>query len=278
MIRTPNIIVVFLWVLWFTIRTARAALPVVDYSHIAQDAGNEVVNLAKWAKTEIDQAQTEINTLRTYENTVLQVARMGNPAALRAIPGVSTIAELATVGQQLQNDYLAWKNYTNPQNYQATFNSILSTYKQPTWNGFAGVAGQIAPSQTAYQFPVSSWNIASQASQELAKLEAQRKDVEVQRDEVLRALQNATTASDVAKYHGALDGINGALASISGRETALHNQTVYNNQQVQAAQQVSQAAQAERMEASRMNAADQEFQALEKLQKAFTPQPFGGIQ
>jgi hypothetical protein len=27
-----------------------------------------------------------------------------------------------------------------------------------------------------------------------------------------------------------------------------------------------------------MNAADQEFQALEKLQKAFTPQPFGGIQ
>jgi len=100
----------------------------------------------------------------------------------------------------------------------------------------------------------------------------------VQRDEVLRALQNATTASDVAKYHGALDGLNGALASISGRETALHNQTVYNNQQVRAAQQVSQAAQAERMEASRMSAADQEFQALEKLQKAFTPQPFGGIQ
>ena len=156
MIRTPNIIVVFLWVLWFTIRTARATLPVVDYSHIAQDAGNEVVNFAKWAKTEIDQAQTEINTLRTYENTVLQVARMGDPAALRAIPGVSTVAQLATVGQQLQNDYLAWKNYTNPQNYQATFNSILSTYKQPTWSGFAGVAGQIAPSQTAYQFPVSS--------------------------------------------------------------------------------------------------------------------------
>jgi hypothetical protein len=257
---------------------ARATLPVVDYSHIAQDAGNEVVNFAKWAKTEVDQAQTEINTLRTYENTVLQVARMGNPAALRAIPGVSTIAELATVGQQLQNDYMAWKSYTNPQNYQTTFNSILSTYKQPTWNGFAGMAGQIAPSQTAYQFPVSSWNIANQASQELAKLEAQRRDLEVQRDEVLRALQSATTASDVAKYHGALDGINGALASISGRETELHNETIYNNQQVQAAKEVSQAAQAERMEASRMNAADQEFEALEKLQKAFTPQPFGGIQ
>ena len=278
MIRRLTLLLLLLGGLSLTIRTSYATLPVVDYSHIAQDAGNEIVNFAKWAKTEIDQAQTEINTLRTYENTVLQVARMGDPAALRAIPGVRTVAELATVGQQLQNDYLAWKSYTNPQNYQATVNSILSTYKQPTWYGFAGMAGQIAPSQTAYQFPVSIWNIAAQASQELAKLEAQRKDLEMQRDEALRALQSATTASDVAKYHGALDGINGALASISGRETALHNQTVYNNQQVQAAQQVSQAAEAERIEASRMNAADQEFQALQKLQKAFTPQPFGGIQ
>ena len=57
---------------------ARATLPVVDYSHIAQDAGNEVVNFAKWAKTEVDQAQTQLNTLQTYENTVLQIARFGN--------------------------------------------------------------------------------------------------------------------------------------------------------------------------------------------------------
>jgi hypothetical protein len=278
MIRRQKTLLILLGALSLAVRASYATLPVVDYSHIAQDAGNEVVNFAKWAKTEVDQAQTEINTLKTYENTVLQVARMGNPAALRAIPGVSTVAELATIGQQIQNDYLEWKNYSDPQYYRATFNSILSTYKQPTWNGFAGLAGQIAPSQTAYQFSVSSWNIASQASQELAKLEAQRKDLETQRDEALHALQSATTASDVAKYHGALDGLNGALASISGRETALHNQTIYNNQQVQAAQQVSQAAEAERIEASRMNAADQEFQVLQKLQRAFTPQPFGGIQ
>ena len=278
MIRRQKTVLILLGALSLSVRAAYATLPVVDYSHIAQDAGNEIVNFAKWAKTEVDQAQTEINTLNTYENTVVQVARIGNPAALREIPGVSTVAQLATIGQQIQNDYLAWKNYADPQYYRTTFNSILSTYKQPTWNGFAGVAGQIAPSQTAYQFPVSNWNIASQASHELAKLEAQRKDLEMQRNEALRALQSATTASDVAKYHGAIDGLNGALASISGRETALHNQTVYNNQQVQAAQQVSQAAEAERIEASRMNAADQEFQALQKLQKAFTPQPFGGIQ
>jgi hypothetical protein len=274
--KIPNIIVVVFWVLWATAKLSYGTLPVVDYSHIAQDAGNEVVNFAKWAKTEVDQAQTEINTLRTYENTVLQVARMGDPAALRAIPGVSTVAELASVGQQLENDYMAWKSYANPQNYQATFNSILSTYKQPTWNGFAGVAGQIAPSQSAYQFPVSSWNIANQASQELAALEAQRKDLETQRAETAQALQGATTASAVAKYHAALDVINSALGSINGRETALHDQTLYNNQQVQAAQQVSQAAQTERLTASQLSAADQEFQALGNLQQVFTPQHFGG--
>ena len=65
---------------------AGATLPVVDYSHIAQDAGNEVVNFAKWAKTEIDQAQTQLNTLQTYENTVLQVARFGNPLRCGVCP------------------------------------------------------------------------------------------------------------------------------------------------------------------------------------------------
>ena len=85
----PNTILIIASVLWTTARLSYATLPVVDYSHIAQDAGNEVVNLAKWAKTEVDAAQTQLNTLNTYENTVLQVARMGNPAALRNLPGVS---------------------------------------------------------------------------------------------------------------------------------------------------------------------------------------------
>src|SRR5262245_9023103 len=84
---------------------SNATLPVVDYSHIAQDAGNEVVNLAKWTKTEIDAAQTQLNTLNTYENTVLQVARFGDPAALRSLPGVSTVAELVSMYGQVTRDY-----------------------------------------------------------------------------------------------------------------------------------------------------------------------------
>ncbi len=73
---------------------AHSTMPVVDYSHIAQDAANQVVNLAKYTQTATKETETALNTLRTYENTVLQVARFGNPAALRSIPGLSTVAEL----------------------------------------------------------------------------------------------------------------------------------------------------------------------------------------
>src|ERR1700721_4376940 len=83
---------------------SRATLPVVDYSHIAQDAANEVVNLVKYASTEVAAVQTQLNTLQTYENTVLQVARFGNPAALRSLPGVSTVAGLYQMyGQSARN-------------------------------------------------------------------------------------------------------------------------------------------------------------------------------
>jgi hypothetical protein len=44
-----------------------------DAAGWAQYAGSEVVNLAKWTQTEVDAAQTEINTLKSYENTLLQL-------------------------------------------------------------------------------------------------------------------------------------------------------------------------------------------------------------
>src|ERR1700758_1874728 len=139
--KIPNAIVVVFWVLWATARLSYGTLPVVDYSHIAQDAGNEIVNFAKWAKTEVDQAQTEINTLNTYENTVVQVARLGNPAALRNLPGVSTVAELYQMYGQLSRNIVAAQALLNPQRYQSDMNSILSAYQLPNWKGYTTASG-----------------------------------------------------------------------------------------------------------------------------------------
>jgi hypothetical protein len=145
---------------------------VVDHAHIAQDAAHEVINIIKWAGTQIKTTETAVNTLRTYENTVLQIARMGNPAALRALPGISTIAELYNTGQQLMNDYQSWQSFLNPRRYQADINYVLSAYRQPTWNGFIASGGySIQPNQGLYQWDTARYNIAVAAEEELKQLE-----------------------------------------------------------------------------------------------------------
>ena len=242
---------------------ARATLPVVDYSHIAQDAGNEVVNFAKWAKTEVDEAQTQLNTLQTYENTVLQVARFGNPASLRSLPGVSTVAELYQMYGQLSRNVATAEALMNPQRYQADMNSILAAYQLPSWNGFTTASGlPVLPGQGMFQFSTGSYNIANNAQQELQTLDQQRQRLQQQRDAALISLQGATTASDVQKYHAVVDSLNGAIAEVSHAEQELYHRTAFQNQQLQAGQQIYNASQAQRQAAATYQAIDSELSRL----------------
>ena len=238
-------------------RQSNATLPVVDYSHIAQDAGNEVVNLAKWTKTEIDAAQTQLNTLNTWENTVLQVARFGNPAALRSLPGVSTVAELVSMYSQVSRDYQQLQRLVNPSRYQNDLNSILSAYSQPSWNGFTSMSGaNIPPVQGLYQFATSNYNVG-QAIQQQKKIALTQK-----RDAALQSLQNATTASDVQKYQAILEGLNGAIADVNQSENQLAQRAHIQQAQNAAAQQIYSASQAERRAAAAYQGIDQDLSAL----------------
>jgi hypothetical protein len=242
---------------------ARATIPVIDYSHIAQDAGNEVVNLGKWIKTEVDAAQTQLNTLNTYENTVLQVARMGNPATLKNLPGVSTVAELYSIYGQLTRDYQQIQDFTNPQRYQNDLNYILSTYRQPNWNGFASASGyNISPLQGNYQFSTASWNVANNVEQQLSALDHQRQRLQQQRDAALQSLQSASTQSDVQKYHAVLDGINGALAEVGQATSELYHRSALKAQELAAGQQIYNASQAEQRAAAAYRGIDTDLSAL----------------
>src|ERR1700740_2930050 len=158
---------------------ARASLVVWDPGLAAQNAGNEVMNFAKWAKTEVDAAQTQLNTLQTYENTVLQLARMGNPAALRSLPGVSTVAELYQMYGQLSRNVATAEVLMNPQRYQADMNSILAAYQLPKWNGFTASNGlPVLPGQGMFQFSTGSYNIANNAQQQMQTLDQQRQKLQ----------------------------------------------------------------------------------------------------
>src|SRR6267378_644127 len=117
--------------------SARATIITHDPYSMAQNAVHEVINIVKYAGTQIKTTETALNTLRTYEQQVVQLARLGNPAALRALPGVSTVAELYGTGQQLMYNYQSWQQYLNPQRYQGDMNYILSSYRQPNWQVYS---------------------------------------------------------------------------------------------------------------------------------------------
>ena len=236
---------------------AAATLPVIDSSHIAQDAANEVVNLAKYVTTATKQTETALNTLNQYEQMLTYVARFGNPGALRNIPGVSTVAELYSLYGQLSRDYQQAKALLNPQGYQRNMNSILSSYQLPQWNGFTSASGlQVPPTQGVFQFPTASWNVANNAQQQLQTLDQQRQKLQQQRDQALSSLQSATTASDVQKYHAVVTALNGAIAEVSQAEQELFHRTGYQNQQLAAGQQIYNASQVERRAASDYQAVD----------------------
>lgn len=230
---------------------AGAALVVWDPGNAAQNAAHEAVNLAKWIKTELDASATELNTLHTYENTIVQLARMGDPAQLHNLPGLSDVAALYSSGQQLMYEYQSWQRYFSPQNFQYDMNSILSSYRLPTWNGFTSQSGVlVTPLAANYQFNTARWNIANDAQQQLAEREKQRQKLETQRDQALSSLKSATTDSEVQKYHAVLNGINGALADVSARANELAHQVALKGQQINAGEQIYKASEADRSLAS----------------------------
>src|SRR5215469_5225265 len=98
---------------WLSIETLQrngySTIVVWDPGNAAQNAANETVNFAKWVKTELDTAATGLNTLHTYENTLVQLARMGDPAQLRSLPGISDVGALYNSGQQLMYEYQSWQ-------------------------------------------------------------------------------------------------------------------------------------------------------------------------
>lgn len=243
--------------------TGSATQIVYDPALHAQTAADHVVDFAKWAKTEVDAAETELNTLRTYENTVLQVARMGDPSALRSIPGISTVAELYTTGQRLMYDYQRYQSLLNPRGYQSDFNNILGAYQQPQWNGFQSLSGSmISPNQGLYQWDTARYNLSSTAQDQLKQLEEERQRLEKDRDKTLQSLQSATTQSDVQKYHAVLDGINGALSEVGARENQVLHQVKLKNDQIGAGQQIYRSSQLEQHAAAAYQGIDNDLSAL----------------
>lgn len=97
-------IIIILVVLCFAQPTARAQLIVEDVVSIAQDAVNQVVDLAKYVEMVNNQVQ-QINTMtQELQQVTAYVKAFGDPATLLEITGVNQLAaelDLSGVGQTI---------------------------------------------------------------------------------------------------------------------------------------------------------------------------------
>jgi hypothetical protein len=242
---------------------AHSTTVVWDPGLSAQSAGQETVNLAKWIKTELDTANTALNTLHSYESELVQLARFGDPAQLRNLPGVSTIAELYQVYGKLSQNVASVELLLEPQRYQNDMNAILGSYQLPAWNGFKTLSGlPVLPGQGVFQFETGTWNLANNATGQMQSLDQQRQKLQQQRDAALSLLQSATTASDVQKYTAVVQALNASIAEVSQAEQELTHRTALQSQQLHAGQQMYMASQAERTLANDYQTIDASLNSL----------------
>ena len=198
----------------------------------ASNAVEEVTNYTLWLKHEADAAATELNTLHTYEQEIVQLARLGDPAALAQLTGVKDILAIYQDYAQITYDFQRMQTYFNPASYQYDMASILNTYRQPNWQGMLAYGGTAyVPAAGNYQFATASFNTAKTAQQTIQSLTTQRQNLQTQRDSALQSLQSATTQSDVQKWTAVLQTLNSSISHIDAQIQQVNQQV--NLQQAQ---------------------------------------------
>jgi hypothetical protein len=235
----------------------------------------EVVNYANWAAQQANTAATELNTLHSYEQEVIQLARLGNPAALAQLTGVNEITSLYRDYAMISSDIFQMKAAVDPQNFQSQFNSVLATYKQPNWQGVVTYGGgQFMPMAGNYQFSAANYAAAQTAQQTIASLNTQRQSVQTQRDNALRSLQAATTQSDVQKWTAVLQSLNASMTHIDAEIQQVVEQAKLQQAQNAAAQSIYSATQREQIAASLQNGFEQDLGSFARVAPIYM-QPAG---
>src|SRR5208282_1182638 len=250
---------------------------VYDPINHGTNIANEITNLVQWTETEVHAAATDLQTLNTYEQEVLQAERMGDPRTLTAnLPGIQNLQTLSEIYSQAQKDVADWSAYVNPQSWKMTADQILAIYGQPGLTMFTASNGvRVGTAQSLFQFQVSDYNTAYGAQQTVSRLNQQLQTQTQQLAQATSAMQAATTQSEVQKYqatisalHASIDAVKAALAQAELSEKL---QTQQNN----AAGAITRAAQAQATEAADLQVIDQGLSGL-PMGNFEQPQLWGG--
>src|SRR5258708_13176420 len=258
------------WALWAPVSWANMVLH--DPIGWASNAVDEVANYTLWLKHEADAAATELNTLHTYEQEIVQLARLGDPAALAKLTGVKDILAIYQDYAQITYDFQRMQTYFNPANYRYDMNSILYTYRQPNWQGMLAYGGTAyVPAAGNYQFATASFNTAQTAQQTIQSLTTQRQNLQTQRDSALQSLQSATTQSDVQKWTAVLQTLNSSISHIDAQIQQVNQQVNLQQAQISAGQAVYQTGQRGQLGASMLNRVEGGLGAFRPVTALYCP-------
>ena len=206
----------------------------------------------------IQEKLTALKEVEQVENQIVQLARMGDPAALKSLPVVGSIAELAGDGQKLLGEYQQLRTLTSPQYLKGNLAAVQSAYGLGQWN---------PTSPGAYQFSSASYQVSTTIQDQMTELEKSRQSLEQKRDQTMSAIAAATDQSTVQKLTGSLVGVNGALAELAARESALAQRGQLQQMQLTAGHAVQ----------TQQRAEQQATQAYSGIDNDFSNLPTGGF-
>ena len=233
----------------FTLQAARAQLIVEDVVSLAQDAVNQVVDLAKYVEMVNNQVQ-QINTMtQELQQTVAYVKAFGDPSQLLEITGVNGLVselEQSGVGQTLG------ALQQTASGIQSLKNNATGLYQSITDTSFSGI--QIPRVPDFYKPFAAVENASANYTTVYDDVMQRRQTFKGQMVETVDQLQAASTDAETQKLQGVVTAQSAQLQAIDQEITNATSQAVVQDIANRNNEQKQQQARSEQIAADRQDA------------------------
>ena len=202
------------------LHSARAQLIVEDVAHIAQDAMNQVVDLAKYAEMVSNQVKQITTMTQELQQTVAYVKAFGDPSQLLNITGANELAlglRQSDVAQSLGALRQSASGITSLQN------NASGLYQPITNNSLSGT--QVSRATDIYKPFGALENASSNYTAVYDDAMQRRKALKSQMAATIDQLQSATTDAETQKLQAVLTGQSAQLQAIDHEIAAAASQT-----------------------------------------------------
>jgi hypothetical protein len=203
------------------IDSARAQLIVEDVVHIAQDAVNQVVDLAKYAEMVSNQVKQITTMTQELQQTVAYVKAFGDPSKLLNITGANELVsglQQSGVGQSLGSLRQSASGISSLQN------NASGLYQPITNTSLSGT--QVSRATDIYKPFGAVENASSNYTAVYDDAMQRRKALKSQMAQTIDQLQSATTDAETQKLQALLTGQSAQLQAIDHEIAGAASQAV----------------------------------------------------